>query len=112
MIAGDFHFVWPARQPQLLELRLGLRPRCKSGFADHLLHANLFVRNRVNEAPAKDGDQQIHGPHQLALRRRSVNVFDGAMKVLTMRAPSRAARVRGWRAKWAGAERQPSVPPC
>ena len=29
-----------------------------------------------------------HGPHQLALRRRSVKVFEGAMKVSTMRAPS------------------------
>src|SRR5579872_3478138 len=28
---------------------------------------------------------KIHGPHQAALRRRSVKVFDGAMKVLTMR---------------------------
>src|SRR5713226_59962 len=28
-----------------------------------------------------------NGAHQLALRRRSVNVFEGAMKVLTMRAP-------------------------
>jgi hypothetical protein len=31
---------------------------------------------------------KIQGPHQLALRRRSVNVFDGAINVLTMRAPS------------------------
>ena len=29
-----------------------------------------------------------HGPHQLAFRRRSVKVFEGAMKVLIMRAPS------------------------
>jgi hypothetical protein len=28
-----------------------------------------------------------HGAHQLALRRKSVNVFEGAMKVLTIRAP-------------------------
>src|ERR1700676_1460254 len=31
-----------------------------------------------------------HGPHQLALRRRSVKVFEGAIKVLTMRAPSKS----------------------
>ena len=31
---------------------------------------------------------RIQGPHQAALRRRSVNVFDGAMKVLRMRAAS------------------------
>src|SRR5579863_9537205 len=29
-----------------------------------------------------------HGPHQLALRRRSVKVLEGAIKVFTMRAPS------------------------
>jgi hypothetical protein len=29
-----------------------------------------------------------HGPHHDALRLRSVNVFEGAMKVMTMRAPS------------------------
>src|ERR1022692_2666971 len=29
-----------------------------------------------------------NGAHQLALRRKSVKVFEGAMKVLTMRAPS------------------------
>ena len=28
-----------------------------------------------------------HGAHQLALRRRSVKVFEGAIKVSTMRAP-------------------------
>src|SRR5579862_3406505 len=31
---------------------------------------------------------RIHGPHHAALRRRSVNVFDGAMNVLIIRAPS------------------------
>src|SRR5690348_10009558 len=31
---------------------------------------------------------RIHGPHHAALRRRSVKVFDGAMTVLTIRAPS------------------------
>src|SRR5882672_1496390 len=34
-----------------------------------------------------------HGPHQLALRRRSVKVFEGAMKVLMMRAPSESGAV-------------------
>jgi hypothetical protein len=29
-----------------------------------------------------------HGAHHFALRRRSVNVFEGAMKVLMIRAPS------------------------
>jgi hypothetical protein len=29
-----------------------------------------------------------HGPHQLAFVRKSVKVFEGAMKVLMMRAPS------------------------
>jgi hypothetical protein len=36
-----------------------------------------------------------HGPHQLALRRRSVNVFAGAMKVLIMRTPSESGAVSG-----------------
>jgi hypothetical protein len=36
-----------------------------------------------------------HGPHQLALRRRSVKVFEGAMKVLTMRAPSESRAASG-----------------
>src|SRR5215469_18296036 len=31
---------------------------------------------------------RIQGPHQAALRRRSLKVFDGAMNVLRMRAPS------------------------
>jgi hypothetical protein len=38
-----------------------------------------------------------NGAHQLAVRRRSVKVFEGAMNVLTMRAPSesRAGSVIG-----------------
>src|ERR1700730_18680758 len=36
-----------------------------------------------------------HGPHQFALRRRSVKVFEGAMKVLTMRAPSESGADSG-----------------
>src|ERR1700724_3360243 len=36
-----------------------------------------------------------NGAHQAALRRRSVKVFDGAMKVLMMRAPSESAA--GWK---------------
>src|ERR1700694_4029390 len=35
-----------------------------------------------------------NGAHQAALRRRSVKVFDGAMNVLMMRAPSESAA--GW----------------
>src|SRR5580700_12289287 len=40
-------------------------------------------------------EMSSHGPHQLALRRRSVNVLDGATKVLTMRATSESAGVSG-----------------
>src|ERR1700674_1004540 len=37
-----------------------------------------------------------NGAHQAALRRRSVKVFDGAMNVLRMRAPSESGA--GWEA--------------
>src|SRR6267378_785442 len=37
-----------------------------------------------------------NGAHQAALRRRSVKVFDGAMKALMMRAPSESEA--GWEA--------------
>src|SRR5579862_3763412 len=40
-------------------------------------------------------EMSSHGPHQLALRPRSVNVLDGAMKVSTMRAPSESLGVSG-----------------
>src|SRR5580704_3887291 len=40
-------------------------------------------------------EMSSHGPHQLALRRRSVNVLDGATKVLMMRAASESAGVSG-----------------
>jgi hypothetical protein len=36
-----------------------------------------------------------HGAHQFALRRRSVKVFEGAMYVLTMRAPSESGAGSG-----------------
>jgi hypothetical protein len=37
----------------------------------------------------------IHGAHQLALRRKSVNVFDGAMNVSIIRAPWESGAVSG-----------------
>jgi hypothetical protein len=36
-----------------------------------------------------------HGPHQLAFRRKSVKVFEGAMNVLTLRAPSESGAASG-----------------
>src|ERR1700746_1712817 len=36
-----------------------------------------------------------HGPHHMALRRKSVNVFEGAMKVLIMREPSESGAASG-----------------
>src|SRR5579864_9150329 len=43
-----------------------------------------------------------NGAHQLALRRRSVNVFDGAIKVSTMRAPSESGAGAGTREEETG----------
>src|SRR5271169_5470814 len=45
---------------------------------------------------------RIHGAHQLALRRKSVKVFEGAMNVLTMRAPSESGAGSGVGAGVAG----------
>jgi hypothetical protein len=43
-----------------------------------------------------------HGPHQLALRRKSVKVFEGATKVFAIRAPSESGADRGVGAGEAG----------
>src|SRR5579863_7984684 len=40
-------------------------------------------------------EMRIQGPHQLALRFRSVKVFEGAMKVSTRRAPSESGAASG-----------------
>jgi hypothetical protein len=40
-------------------------------------------------------DISSQGAHQLALRRKSVKVFEGAIKVFTMRAPSEREAASG-----------------
>jgi len=40
-------------------------------------------------------EMMIHGAHQLALRRKSANVLDGAMNVFMMRAPSESGGASG-----------------